>query len=253
MSNNLALDAMQFARKIHAEQRRKYTNNPYTDHLAEVAGIVATVSGLHPSAQVTLAVAWLHDTVEDQGVSDQTLLNRFGYEVMRGVMLLSDLETGNRVQRKEASRNRLSGAPGWVQDIKVADLISNISSIVMHDPKFAVVYLEEKRLLLDVLTAANPALLSIARTKLLMNSQKVYGKIIAEIKYPRTVDYSFVNRESLIASFLNETIRRFHADDREELFMLLKNRLTHSDISDDDRAMLDRAYDRARREFVDEE
>ena len=160
-----ALAAMQFARSIHDAQRRKYTNNPYSDHLAEVAGIVSTVAHFHVDAQATLATAWLHDSVEDQDVSAQELLDRFGLEVMKGVLLLSDMEQGNRFQRKAASRIRLAGAPSWVQDIKVADLISNTSSIVMHDPKFAVVYLEEKRLLLDVLTLANPALVTIARAQ----------------------------------------------------------------------------------------
>jgi guanosine-3',5'-bis(diphosphate) 3'-pyrophosphohydrolase len=70
---------------------------------------------------------------------------------------------GNRAERKAASRARLAAAPGWVQTIKCADLISNTSSIVKHDPKFAVTYLEEKRLLLDVLTKADPRLVAIAR------------------------------------------------------------------------------------------
>lgn len=39
----LALRAMTFAREAHAGQARRYTGNPYVDHLAEVAGIVATV------------------------------------------------------------------------------------------------------------------------------------------------------------------------------------------------------------------
>ncbi len=78
--------------------------------------------------------------------------------------MLSDMETGNRAQRKAASRIRLGNAPGWVQTIKCADLISNTSSIVMHDPKFAVTYLEEKRLLLEALTKANTRLLAMAKT-----------------------------------------------------------------------------------------
>ena len=61
------------------------------------------------------------------------------------------------------SRDRLGNAPGWVQTIKCADLISNTSSIVMHDPKFAAVYLEEKRLLLARLTYADQRLLALAR------------------------------------------------------------------------------------------
>lgn len=155
---NLAFDAMTFAMEKHKDQRRKYTGNPYSDHLAEVAGIVATVN----SADFVIATAWLHDCVEDQGVQPEELIDRFGELVCGGVMLLSDLEEGNRETRKRLSRERLSSALGWVQTIKVADMISNTSSIVMHDPKFAEVYLAEKRLMLEVLTKANKQLLDIA-------------------------------------------------------------------------------------------
>lgn len=159
MEIDLACRAMMFAREVHAAQARKYTGNPYTDHLAEVAGIVATVD----ASQETIAVAWLHDCREDQGITGEEIEQRFGMRVSVGVALLSDFEQGNRAQRKTASRERLASAPGWVQTIKCADLISNTSSIVKHDSKFAVVYLEEKRLLLDVMTNADPRLLAIAR------------------------------------------------------------------------------------------
>ncbi len=161
----LAYEAMMFAREVHKDQRRKYTNNPYTDHLAEVAGIVATVvtGQLDVLAGPMLAAAWLHDCVEDCGVRLSDIDARFGTMVAIGVSGLSDMETGNRAERKAASRLRLSGCSAWIQTIKCADLISNTSSIVMHDPKFAVVYLEEKRLLLDVLTKADPRLLALAR------------------------------------------------------------------------------------------
>ena len=49
-----------------------------------------------------------------------------------------------------------------MQTIKCADLISNTSSIVDHDRVFAKVYLAEKRLTLEVLTAADPRLLDLA-------------------------------------------------------------------------------------------
>ena len=164
----LAFDAMKFAREAHKAQRRKYTNNPYIDHLAEVAGIMATVTNQQREVaqEIMVAVAWLHDCVEDQGITAHQLLAIAMPEaVVTGVMLLSDLEQGNRAERKAASRARLAKAPGWVQTIKCADLISNTSSIVEHDPKFAVVYREEKRLLLDVLKNADPRLLEIARSQ----------------------------------------------------------------------------------------
>lgn len=162
---SIAFKAMQFAREVHAGQKRKYTGNPYTDHLAEVAGIVSTVGG--PDARVInqmVAVAWLHDCVEDQGVDERELHAKFGIEIARGVMWLSDLEVGNRAERKAASRARLANAPWWVQTIKYADIISNTSSIVMHDPKFAVKYLEEKRMLLDVMNAGDARLYEMARS-----------------------------------------------------------------------------------------
>jgi len=40
------------------------------------------------------------------------LLTRFGEQVAEGVMLLSDLERGNRAERKAKSRARLAQAPG---------------------------------------------------------------------------------------------------------------------------------------------
>lgn len=162
----LAYDAMMFARAVHAEQRRKFTRNPYHDHLAEVAGVVASVAhdGEVP-AEVMISVAWLHDAIEDQDVTEADLAARFGVQVAGGVRALSDLEEGDRATRKALSRARLAAAPGWVQTVKVADIISNTSSIAMHDAVFAQTYLEEKRLLLDVLTHADPRLLEIARAQ----------------------------------------------------------------------------------------
>jgi (p)ppGpp synthase/HD superfamily hydrolase len=155
---------MMFARQVHADQKRKYTGNPYADHLAEVAGIAMSVgwhdAAIHPDE--FMAVCWLHDCVEDQGVTINELANNFGIVVARGVHDLSDIEIGDRDERKAASRARLAAAPSWIQTIKCADLISNTSSIVQHDPKFAAVYLEEKRMLLEVMTKADSRLWAVA-------------------------------------------------------------------------------------------
>jgi guanosine-3',5'-bis(diphosphate) 3'-pyrophosphohydrolase len=161
---SLAFEAMMFAREVHKDQRRKYTNNPYVDHLAEVCGIAMSVGWCDPEIHPDrfMAVCWLHDCIEDQGIDPIDIMKRFGLEVRRGVMLLSDLEQGNRATQKAASRARLAAAPSWVQTIKCADLISNTSSIVQHDPKFAITYLGEKRLLLEVLTKADPRLRELA-------------------------------------------------------------------------------------------
>lgn len=156
---SIAFEAMMFAMEAHKNQKRKYTNNPYSDHLAEVAGIVATID----NNPISISIAWLHDCIEDCGLTEQALIDKFGYDIALGVRDLSDLEVGNRNTRKKLSRERLRNCYPFIQTIKVADLISNTSSIIQHDPKFAKVYLEEMRLLLDVLTNADERLVKVAR------------------------------------------------------------------------------------------
>lgn len=142
---------MLYAELIHRDQRRKYTNAPYFTHLSEVAGLVGSI---YPSP-VPICIAWLHDSMEDCGITHETLVLNFNKEIADGVQLLSDMEQGNRNQRKQLSRERLSRSPHWIQDIKICDMISNTSSIVQFDPKFAVKYLEEKRLMLDIFKNVN--------------------------------------------------------------------------------------------------
>jgi hypothetical protein len=62
--DSLVYEAMKFTRQVHDGQTRKYTNEPYSGHLAEVAGIVSAMTD-NPEA---IATAWLHDTVEDQNI-----------------------------------------------------------------------------------------------------------------------------------------------------------------------------------------
>ncbi|GAO97661.1 guanosine-3',5'-bis(diphosphate) 3'-pyrophosphohydrolase [Caedimonas varicaedens] len=158
----VAHDAMIFALQAHEGQKRRYNGEPYWLHLAEVAGMVST---LHHDPEV-MAVAWLHDCLEDCPVTFEYICQRFGRLVAEGVLALSDLEQGNRKERKRQSRERLSRQSAWIQDIKVCDVMSNTASIVQCDPAFAKVYLREKRRLLDVLTKADVSLRTLAYVKL---------------------------------------------------------------------------------------
>lgn len=155
---SLAWLARSFAMKVHANQVRKYTDLPYTTHLAEVAGIVSSVLDHNALSPDTLiAVAWLHDAKEDQGVTDQQLWHvlhdqvdgRFGIgtveRVVRGVSwLTSENSTKPRRERKHEGALRLGQAPHWVQTIKCADIFSNASSVAQLAPDFARIYLKEK-------------------------------------------------------------------------------------------------------------
>jgi (p)ppGpp synthase/HD superfamily hydrolase len=153
-----------FATAAHAAvgQTRKYTGEPYVVHPMEVASLVESVGG----TEAMVAAALLHDVLEDTGVTVDVLEEQFGSEVADLVLWLTDVskpDDGNRSTRKALDRQHSAAAPAAAQTVKVADLISNTRSIVAHDPGFAKVYLEEKRLLLDVLTRADPTLLTMAR------------------------------------------------------------------------------------------
>lgn len=153
-----------FATAAHAAvgQVRKYTFEPYIVHPAEVASIVRSV----PHTDEMVAAAWLHDTVEDTDVTIEDVRAEFGDKVAELVGWLTDVsrpEDGNRAVRKAMDRAHSAAAPAEAQTVKLADLIANTRSIMKHDVAFAKTYLEEKRLLLDVMDKGDATLLAIAR------------------------------------------------------------------------------------------
>ena len=150
-----------FAIAAHSavKQVRKYTGEPYWIHPIEVAGIVSRVTEATPSM---IAAAHLHDVIEDTGVTLEIVESEFGADVAKLVFWLTDAskpEDGNRATRKAIDREHIAQAPAEAQTIKCCDILSNVRSIVAHDPAFAVIYLEEKKQLVEVLTKANPAIL----------------------------------------------------------------------------------------------
>jgi (p)ppGpp synthase/HD superfamily hydrolase len=156
--------AQVFAIAAHSavKQVRKYTSEPYYVHPAEVARIVAGVPGSTPDM---VAAAWLHDVVEDTGCTYTDIHMNFGIDIATLVGWLTDVsrpEDGNRAVRKAIDRAHSADAPAEAQTIKLADLISNSKSIMAHDPAFARTYLEEKRLLLEVMTKGDRGLHALA-------------------------------------------------------------------------------------------
>jgi len=152
--------AQVYAMAAHAavQQKRKYTGQPYIVHPAEVASIVASVPGSTPDM---VAAAWLHDVVEDTGCTYTDIHLAFGADIATLVGWLTDVsrpEDGNRAKRKAMDREHTAQAPAEAQTIKLADLISNSKSIMEHDPEFAKTYLEEKRMLLEVMTKGDRGL-----------------------------------------------------------------------------------------------
>ena len=141
--------------------RRPGTGLPYASHPAEVCCILSAVC----SEPELLAGAWLHDTIEDTGLTVDDLSDDMGVAVARIVEWVSQPpmpEMTVRLQRKLAFRRQLVNAPPEVQSLKAADIISNARSVRRANRQFAGTFLKEKQLDLEVLAHADPILLAAA-------------------------------------------------------------------------------------------
>jgi (p)ppGpp synthase/HD superfamily hydrolase len=176
--SGLTLKAASFAEEAHKDQKRKYTDEPYFNHCAEVANLVKQVGG----SEVQIAAAFLHDTVEDCNVTLLEIARLFGVEVCRLVENLTDVSQpndGNRRIRKEKDRMHTACASPEAKTIKLADLISNSRTIVPLDPDFAKVYMAEKKRLLAVLKEGDATLYARAE-QILIDYEK--GRVQEKLK-----------------------------------------------------------------------
>lgn len=147
--------AFVFASAAHAAvgQKRKFSGEPYIVHPVEVCALVSSVEDHTPEM---LAAALLHDVVEDTEVTIELIQAMFGTIVALHVNGLTDIskpEDGNRAHRKAIDREHTLSQAYQTQTIKVADLIANTRDITEQDPHFAVVYMKEKRLMLEGMNA----------------------------------------------------------------------------------------------------
>jgi len=160
MSLMIVERARTFATAAHGAtgQVRKYTGLPYIIHPTQVVSLIEEYA-VHINPAM-LCGAWLHDVVEDTKIRLSDIRETFGRDVERVVYDLTNtgLPDGNRAARKEKDRKRLSMALPMSKTIKLADLYDNATDILEHDPKFAVVFLDEARALLPVLSAGDPIL-----------------------------------------------------------------------------------------------
>jgi (p)ppGpp synthase/HD superfamily hydrolase len=149
--SELEIEAALFAFQCHDGQCRKLGYEPYIVHPAEVASIVAQVT----NDKETLAAAWLHDVVEDCGIDLGLIGTMFGSNVKTFVNYLTnpsqtdpELRKLNRMRRKQADREHMENAPYQAKTVKLADILSNINSLVYNDPAFARTWVKEKESLM---------------------------------------------------------------------------------------------------------
>ena len=127
------LGAARFAAEKHAQQRRKGENaEPYLNHLLEVDELIAASSR---DLDVGLMMAaFLHDTVEDTGVTLQELEQRFGKDVADLVAEVTDDKSLPKETRKQLQIEHTPEKSARAQTLKLADKISNLRAIVSSPP-----------------------------------------------------------------------------------------------------------------------
>jgi (p)ppGpp synthase/HD superfamily hydrolase len=118
------------AARWHVDQRRKGSaQEPYLNHLLEVANLVTQATGGTDTDAVIAAL--LHDAVEDQGVTAETIASAFGRHVADIVMEVTDDKSLPKDERK---RRQVEAAPKKSREaklIKLADKISNVRAVTI--------------------------------------------------------------------------------------------------------------------------
>jgi guanosine-3',5'-bis(diphosphate) 3'-pyrophosphohydrolase len=120
------------ARRHNGMARKGRGSEPYINHLAEVANILAEVTD--GDAAELVAAGWLHDTVEDTGVTREKLAQEFGERVAALVMEVTDDMSLPKTKRREMQIESAPHKSPNAKLIKIADKISNIRARIHSDP-----------------------------------------------------------------------------------------------------------------------
>lgn len=127
------LRAARFAAWKHRDQRRKGRGAlPYINHPLDLAHVLWFEGGV--TDPTVIAAALLHDTLEDTQTTLQELQGEFGERVAEIVMEVTDEPTVNWRARKKLQISRARLASLAAKQVKLADKICNLRSLVSSPP-----------------------------------------------------------------------------------------------------------------------
>jgi len=112
--------------------RKGRANEPYLNHPAEVANLLADVTDGADAELV--AAGWLHDTIEDTETTREELADRFSERVADLVVECTDDMSLPKADRRQ---KQVEDAPHKSPDaklIKIADKVSNIGARILSEP-----------------------------------------------------------------------------------------------------------------------
>jgi (p)ppGpp synthase/HD superfamily hydrolase len=125
--------AYRFACEQHAQQRRKgNAAEPYINHLAEVADLVAQATGGRDPNLVAAAV--LHDVIEDTATTYEVVAERFGRDVADLVAEATDDTSLPKAERKRLQVVHAPDRSPRAKILKLADKTSNLRAMAENPP-----------------------------------------------------------------------------------------------------------------------
>ena len=115
-------EAAAFAAEAHKGAVRKGSNIPYMTHPAETAVIVSMMS----DDEEVIAAALLHDVIEDAGITEETIREKFGGRVADLVAAESEDKSKSWTERKSATIKSLETASLDSKILALGDKLSNL-------------------------------------------------------------------------------------------------------------------------------
>mgnify|MGYP001560166586 CR=1 FL=1 len=209
--------AYNFAAEAHKEHKR-FSGEPYLVHLVETAKGLA---GLGMGAK-TVAAGLLHDSIEDAGVSPETLEKEFGKEIkflVEGVTKLGRLKYRGAERHRESLRKLLvaTGKDARVLIIKLMDRLHNMRTLQ---------YVPQEK-----------------RTRIALETLEIYAAIahrlgmgvvrrqLEDLAFEHAFPTEFAETTKLLAGRAEETLERLEKMSRTLRKQIAKEEITgfHSD------------------------
>jgi len=129
----LISEAADLAARRHSGMARKGRGNePYINHLAEVANLLATATDGADAELV--AAGWLHDAIEDTGTTREELAQTFSERVASLVVECTDDMSLPKAERRQRQIEDAPHKSPGAKLIKIADKISNVGARIHSDP-----------------------------------------------------------------------------------------------------------------------
>jgi (p)ppGpp synthase/HD superfamily hydrolase len=123
----LALDALEYASKLHVGMRKDGVTEEYA-HQLSIGRYVKSISTSLEYPEETLASVFLHDVCEDCGVGFEEIEARFGLDVGQAVRLLTKQHRG--YTKPQVEYYRQIGENKIASVVKGADRIHNVQTML---------------------------------------------------------------------------------------------------------------------------